>query len=63
MTKPAKTHDRICDVCGANAGVSGPLASSWDGTLVDGALLLSCSPQCRAERGWVERRVRTKGAA
>lgn len=51
---------RACDVCGVTAPIEGPLDWRWDVHTVPGerAMKLSCSPECRTQKGWLERRVR-----
>lgn len=68
-----QVSERACDVCGARGPGTGPLPWSWDQHIVIARVAIdhdrktltemsemvsSCSPECRAKRGWVERKGR-----
>lgn len=61
---PARLGPRTCFACGATFPEDGPLPWPWDTHALAGAtaLVLTCSPACRATKELPERRVRRPDA-
>lgn len=54
---PSFGMDRVCCWCAVRRGPNGPLPYSWDAHFYEGKLLSTCSPWCRAECGFAERKL------
>lgn len=55
--EPRKIVPRVCAACPADLGIEGPLPWSADVHLVNGEMVVSCSPTCRRRLSLPERKV------
>jgi hypothetical protein len=55
---PRKIEPRLCIACAADFGTDGALPWAADVHLVNGEMVVTCSPPCRTKLGLSERKLK-----